>query len=160
MPRETSPVGLTLSFAPYYRRVDAATGEQFEHASLPLTLLVDREIVPRKWLAAVNLTYNPTFSRATNPWTTEHFIELSVATAYALTDRIFLGGEFRRDESCQIGRYPAHALFVGPSLFWKFRDDMSVKVAWSAQVRDFGSNRLNVSNYERHQVLLLLVKSF
>jgi len=161
MPRAESPFGLTLSFAPYWRRIDATGGGRQDGAYLPLTLLVDRELLPGKLVAAFNAGYGPSFARASSgPWLTEHDVEISTALAYQIQDGLFLGGELRHEMRYQIGAYPAHALFVGPSFFVRLSESMSAKIAWSAQIPGVGSGRLNLGTYERHEVLLLISKTF
>ncbi|HYA81052.1 MAG TPA: hypothetical protein VED87_09005, partial [Methylocystis sp.] len=77
IPRADAPVGVTLSFAPYWRRIDSTSGEKYQNGALPLTLLMDRELIPGKLIAAVNATYAPTFEHVPGGGRTEHNIELS-----------------------------------------------------------------------------------
>jgi len=157
---EAAVAGVTLSFAPYWRRVDSASGASSQNGALPLTLLLDRELIPGKLFAAANATYAPSFEQVPGGWRTDHDIEFSAAASYQIFDGVFLGGEVRRDLKYQAALYPVHGLFAGPSLFIKLSESMSVKVAWAPQIADFGSGRMNLTEYERHEALLLLVKTF
>ena len=158
--RDQNPFGLTLSATPEWRRVDQLSGARLENYNLPLTALVDFEPIPRRLVAAVNFTYSPGFERFAGGWQIDHAIEISGAASFALTPSFFVGAEIRHDDRFQSGVATGHALYVGPSIFLKFSDAMSIKLTWSAQIVDPGASRLDLTNYERHQILLLLVKSF
>jgi hypothetical protein len=64
--------------------------------------------------------------------------------------------EVRHLTNNQAGFFTGHALFVGPSLFVRVSDTISIKAAWSIQIPDESTGCLDLVNYERHQVLLLL----
>ena len=87
-------------------------------------------------------------------------LELSPAIATRIIEGILVGAEVRHITRNQNGLFTGHALFVGPSLFVKVSDDMSFKIAWSAQIPDETTGRLDLVNFERHQVLALIVKGF
>src|SRR5260221_4267755 len=90
----------------------------------------------------------------------EQPLEITPAIAAAITDSVFLGAEIRHVTRNRDGFFTGHALFIGPSVFVKLSDDISFKVAWSAQIPDETTGRLDLVNFERHQVLAVLVKGF
>ncbi|MCL2385191.1 MAG: hypothetical protein FWC84_05115, partial [Alphaproteobacteria bacterium] len=53
----TAPIGLTFSFNPEWRRNDPDFGEALQNVSMGFGLLIDKEVVPGKFFAALNLVY-------------------------------------------------------------------------------------------------------
>jgi hypothetical protein len=154
MQLDVSPLDLTLSFAPQWQRIDDMSGARVESYAFPVALLADTALVPGKMFAAANLIYTPATHTNSDP------LEFSPAMAGAVTDSIFLGAEIRHITRNQNGFFTGHALFIGPSLFVKLSDSMSFTAAWTAQIPDETTHRLDVVNFERHQVLAILVKNF
>jgi hypothetical protein len=152
--------GLTFSFAPQWRRVDDTAGQDVESYAFPLGLLADTALVPNQTFTAFNLFYSPTLTRMNTLSQQEQPLELSQAIATAITEGIFVGAEIRHITRNQDGFFTGHALFVGPSLFVKVSDNVSFKVAWSAQIPDETRKRLDLVNFERYQVIAVLVKGF
>jgi hypothetical protein len=150
--RGSSPFDLTLSFAPRWQRIDDTSGERVQSYVLPFTLLADMALIPDKTFAAFNLTYAPAFTRTDGTWRQESPVEISLAVATAIIDNVFLGAEVRHLTLNQNSFFSEHALFVGPSLFVKLSDPLSVKVAWDAQIPDETTGRIDLANYERQQV--------
>jgi|FEC22Drversion2_1045045.scaffolds.fasta_scaffold01253_4 hypothetical protein len=158
--RDNSPVGLTLSASPQWRRVDDHSGQPVESYSIAAGILADAMLVPNTTYAALNVFAAPTFTGTAGAWQQEAPLEASAAVAHAIAPGIFLGGEVRHLSHNHNGLFSGHALFVGPSLFVKMSETMAVKAAWSIQIPDETTGGLDLANYERHQVLLLLVKGF
>ena len=59
----TDPFGMAFSFNPLWRQTDATSGETLSNYGLPIAILADKEIIPSKLFAAVNLAYTPSFFR-------------------------------------------------------------------------------------------------
>jgi hypothetical protein len=155
--RDKAPFGLAISVSPQWQRIDEISGEPVQTLALPVTLLADWALIPEKLFAAVNVTYAPSFTRAGGTWQQENPLEMSAALAYAVTPTVFLGFEVRQLMTNDEGLFSGRALFVGPSLFMQLSDTFSLKTAWSVQLPD--SAHLDLVNFERHQVRLLLVKN-
>jgi hypothetical protein len=158
--RDSSPIGLTLSATPSWRRVDDTSAQPVDSYSVVLTLLADAALIPDTTFAAVNLTGTPASTRAAGVWQQETPLEASAAVAHAVAPSVFLGGEVRHLTHNREGFFTGHALFIGPSLFVKMTESTAIKAAWSIQIPDETSGSTDLVNYERHQVLLLLVKNF
>ena len=75
--------------------------------------------------AAVNVTVAPTFSSVAGLWQSTQPLELSAALAGALGDRIFLGGEVRWAAQNLIAPFGDRALYIGPSLYVKLRENLT-----------------------------------
>jgi len=158
--REKAPFGLTLSFIPQWRRLDDTSGARQESFGFPIQLLADVTLSPNKWFAAANLIYSPNFEHSNERWTISQPVEISSATSFAISPEIFIGGEIRHLTQNQGGFFAEHALFVGPSFYLKLAENTNVKLAWSAQIPDETTQRLDLVNYERHQVRLQFATGF
>jgi hypothetical protein len=157
---DSAPIGLTLSFAPNWRRVNDPTPGLGRAYMLPVSLLADLVFIQNQLYAAVNVTVAPTFSSVAGLWQNTRPIERSAALAGALGDRIFLGGEVRWAAQNLTAPFGDRALYIGPSLYIKLQENLSVKAAWSAQVPEFFTGRMDIANYERHQVVLQFAYGF
>jgi hypothetical protein len=157
---ERDGIGLTFSLAPEWHRIDDTSGQQVESYAFPLGLLADAALVPGEIFAAFNLAYSPAITRVDRKSQQENPLEVSSAISAAIVDGVFLGAEIRHITRNQDGFFSGHALFVGPSLYAKVADDVSFKVGWSAQLPDETTGRLDLVNFERHQVIAVLTKSF
>jgi hypothetical protein len=159
--RDGAPFGLTLAFTPQWRRLDDTSGARQESFAFPLQLLADVALSPGTWYAAANLNYAPEFAHAEGgSWTTRHEVEMSTATALAVSPDVFVGGEVRHLTQNQRGFFTEHGLFVGPSLYVKLGENTNVKLAWSAQIPDETTLRLDLVNYERHQLRVQFATGF
>ena len=87
-------------------------------------------------------------------------LEISLASSGTIIEGLFLGAETRHLTRNQNGFFTGHALFVGPSLFIRLSDTFTAKVAWSAQIPDETTRRLDLVNYPRHEVLAQIVANF
>lgn len=160
MERDAAPFGLTLSFAPEWRRRDATSGAPLENFSLPVAALADKALIPDKLFIVANLTYTPNFSRAEGVWAVGHPLEVAAAAAYAIAPGVFVSAEARHLVQNQSGFFTGHALFAGPGVYFKIGENASFKIAWSAQLPDETSHRLDLVNYERHQVRAVFATNF
>ncbi len=161
---DSAPIGLTLSFAPNWRRVnDPTPGQgqgQGQAYTLPVSLLADHVFIRNQLYAAVNVTAAPTFRSVAGLWQSSQPSELSAALAGALGNRIFLGGEVRWAAQNLTAPFGDRAFYIGPSLYVKLQQNLTVKAAWSAQVPELFTGRMNLTNYERHQLLLQVAYGF
>jgi hypothetical protein len=158
--RDKAPLGLTLSFLPQWRRLDDASGVPQESFGFPLQLRADVALAPDKWFAAANLTYAPNFIHTPGLWTVSQPVEISLATSFAVSPNVFIGGEIRHLTQNQPGFFSEHALFVGPSIYFKLAESANLKLAWSAQIPDETTGRLDLVNYQRHQLRLQIATGF
>jgi hypothetical protein len=159
--RGKAPFGLTLSFIPQWRRLDDTSGAPQESFGFPIQLLADVALLPNKWFAAVNLNYAPVFIHNSGTWTTSQPMEVSAATSFGISsDIVFIGGEIRHLTQNQHGFFSEHALFIGPSIYVKLWENADVKLAWSAQIPDETTGKIDLVNYERHQLRLQFATGF
>lgn len=156
----TSPFGMTLSLNPQWRLTDPMSGQNRENYAFPVTLLVDKEMIPSKFFTVLNLVYTPSFQRLTAGWEHDDSFTIIAGGSYAITPDILFGAEVRHENLAQNGNLNAHALFVGPQFYMNLAKGFSVKIAWAAQIPDFAAHTLDLTNYQRHQVELDIAYSF
>jgi hypothetical protein len=125
-----------------------------------MELLLDGAPIPRKLFWAFNGDYEPSITRVGGGWAHYNALELSLATAYALTPDVLFGAEVRHLSAGEQEVFSAQALFVGPSLYYRLTDTFAIKGTLSIQIPDETTHRLDLVNFERYEALLLLVKSF
>jgi hypothetical protein len=158
--RSPQAPGVTFSFAPEWRRIDYGSGARADTYAFPVEVLTDYAVIPEKLFTALNVNYQPAFTSSDGHAHRSDSQEASGAAAYGITPEIFIGAELRHLLADKNGFLDAHALFVGPSVFVKLSETVNLKLAWSIQIPDETTNQLNLAEFERHQVLAQLVKSF
>jgi hypothetical protein len=166
--REKNPFGLTLAMESRADRVDETTAARVRKYGTEFTLAFDRELIPDLSIAAVNLIYQPEWTRMLVTAQTEQ--ESTIGAALAVMAQIrpgfFLGGEaryFRKYEGIGLDDFAGQALFVGPTVFLKLTDRSRLTANWSFQAwgRSAGSTAaLDLVNFERHQARLVLGVNF
>ena len=156
----TQSYGLSLSFNPAYRQFDPLSGARTNNYAFPVALLFDKALIPDTFYAAVNLVYTPAFFAIPGGTERDNGLTAIAAATYAVSKTIFLGAEIRHETLVQNTAPTAHALFVGPTLFYRFSPVFTGKVAYAAQVNDVGARSLDLDVFERHQVELQFVYGF
>ena len=73
---------------------------------------------------------------------------------------VFIGGEVPHLSEGDHRLFDAEALFGGPSIWYQISDTSSIKGTWSFQIPDESTHKLDLLDFERNQVLLLLAKTF
>ncbi len=159
-PTKSSPFGLTLSLTPIWERVEANSAVNADTFAAAAEILVDAEWIPNKLFSALNIEYVPGVTRAAGSWQHESDLEFRIATAYAISPDVLIGGEVRHASVGGRSLFEAEALFAGPSIWYKISDTSSIKAAWSFQIPDESTHNLDLVNFERNQALVLLVKTF
>jgi hypothetical protein len=188
--RNPSPIGLTLSLEPQFGFFDQDTGERARRTALEAVLSLDTALVPERLFAAVNLTYEAERVRPRtfiglngaleevdasdpaavavirSPAERESTIGISAAVAFQAVPNLFVGAEaryLRQYEGLDFKAFEGHALFIGPTLFVKVSDQVSLSAAWNVQVAGKANSEpghLDLENFERHQAKLKLTAQF
>jgi hypothetical protein len=166
--REISPFGFTVAVEHQVDKVNETTGAAARRYGADVVLAFDRELVPDKTIAALNLLYQPEWTRFAV--TGAAVQESTVGAAFGLMTRvrpnILLGGEaryLRRYEGIGLEEFAGQALFVGPTAYFQLSERSRLTVAWSVQAwgRPAGSNAaLDLANFERHQARLVFGVNF
>jgi hypothetical protein len=166
--REKAPFGLTLAAESHVDRIDETTAALVRKYGTEFTLALDRELVPDLSVVALNLTYQPEWTRilATGRSEQESTVGAAMAVMAQLRPGFFLGGEaryFRKYEGIGLDDFAGQALFVGPTAFLKLSERSRLTANWSVQAwgRPAGSAAaLDLVNFERHQARLVLGVNF
>ncbi|MBC7583549.1 MAG: hypothetical protein H7316_07330 [Tardiphaga sp.] len=160
--REHHPFGLTLRVEAGTSRIDNGSGLPARSTGGDITLALDREWIPNFLVAAINLTYQPEWSRLSFGGTErEATIGIAGAMMAQLRPGFYLGGEaryLRTYEGFGLQEFSGDALFIGPSAYLQLSPRAWLAAAWSVQAwgRDSrpGSS-LNLEGFERHQARLI-----
>jgi hypothetical protein len=166
--KDTAPFGLTFAAESHADRMDETSGQHVRKYGTDFALAFDRELIPNRLVAAVNLLYQPEWTNflATNQ--IEQDVTLGVAWAMMAQVRpgLLIGGEaryLRKYEGLGLDVFAGHALFVGPTIFVRLSERSRLTAAWSFQVSGRSAampGSLDLVDFERHQARLIYGISF
>ena len=166
--RETAPFGLTVAVEPHADRIDEATAAAVRKYGADFTVAFDRELVPNVAVAALNLIYQPEWTRVVGTGAAEQ--EPTIGAAFAVMAQLrpgfLLGGEaryLRKYEGIGLEEFSGQALFVGPTAYFQLSKTSRLTASWSVQAwgRPAGSTAsLDLVNFERHQARLIFGVNF
>lgn len=160
--RETAPVGMTLAVDGEFSRTDEANAARIQGYGAGITLALDREIVPGIAVAAINLIYQPEWTRRldTGRVDRDSLLGASFGVMAQAQAGLLLGGEaryLRRYEGTGLSELTGQALFVGPTAYVQLSARSRLTLGWSAQVwgrSEQPGATLDLVNFERHQARL------
>lgn len=166
--REAAPFGLTLAVETHADRIDETSAMSGRVYGTELTLAFDRELVPNTVLAALNVSYQPEWTRLAGAASTARESTLGVAMAVMAQVRpgLLIGGEaryLRRYDGIGLDALEGQALFIGPTAYLKLSERSRLTAAWSSQVwgRETGSTAaIDLVNFERHQARIIYGVNF
>ena len=166
--RDEAPFGFTFAVENHASRVDETTAAAVRSYGTEFTAAFDRELIPNVVVAALNLTYQPEWTRIIGTGAAEQESTIGAALGLMVQWRpgFFLGGEaryLRRYEGIGLEELAGQALFVGPTAYFQLSKRTRLTAAWSTQAwgRPAGSNAaLDLVNFERHQARLIFGVNF
>ena len=166
--RAESPFGFTFAVEQHASRVDETSATRVRSYGTEFTAAFDRELVPNVVLAALNLTYQPEWTRIVGTRAADQESTIGAALGLMVQWRpgFFLGGEtryLRRYEGIGLEELGGQALFIGPTAYFQLSRRTRLTAAWSTQAwgRPAGSNAaLDLVNFERHQARLIFGVNF
>jgi hypothetical protein len=166
--RTRAPFGLTLSIAPQWGFVDDTSGAPAEQLGAGFLLIADRELVPGRLFGALNVSFEPDWTRLRATGAVERESTLGVAAGLALqvAPGVFIGGEARyldRHDGLALGAFMGQALYAGPALYVKLNDRSFLSAAFNAQIWGGGEGlpgALDLDHFERYQAKLRFGVSF
>src|SRR5882757_4572359 len=93
--RETAPFGMTFAVETHANRIDETTAAVARNYGTEFTLAFDRELVPNMAVAALNLVYQPEWTRlaGTGAAEQESTIGAALGVMAQIRPNVFLGGE-------------------------------------------------------------------
>jgi hypothetical protein len=160
--RDSAPFGLTIAFEAKGDRIEETSALPAQRFGAEWTLALDRELLPNRLLAAVNVFYEPEWSRPLGASTTDQESTLGAAAALMarITPSVLLGGEaryLRKYEGIGLTYLAGQALFLGPTVNVTLSKRTWLTAAWSVQAfgRPAGSSAsLDPAHFDRQQVRL------
>jgi hypothetical protein len=166
--RDTAPMGLTVALETHADRIDETTAAVVRNYGTAFTLAFDRELVPNLAVAALNLIYQPEWTRFVGTGAAEQ--ESTVGAAFAVMAQMrpdfFVGGEaryLRKYEGISLQEFAGQALFVGPTAYFKLSESSRLTLAWSLQAWGRSARSmpaLDLVDFERQQARLVFGVNF
>ena len=166
--RRSDLIGLTLNVVPGYGTVDGGSGAPARSFGTEIGLLADRELIPDRLVAAVNVGF--AFSSVRMDVTDELLpgsgVEVAGALAYRVQPGFFLGSEVRyarNYEGLTLDMLAGQAAYVGPTAYVTLSPQAWASFTWSFQIagRAVGEpGPLDLSGFDRHQMRLRVGYSF
>lgn len=166
--RQTAPFGMTFAAEVRASRIDETTAAVVRSYGSEFVLAFDRELIPNVAVAALNLIYQPEWTRLVGGGAAEQDSTVGVALGLMVQARpgFLLGGEaryLRRYEGIGLEELAGQAWFIGPTAYVQLSKRAWLTAAWSVQAwgRSAGSHAaLDLVNFERHQARLIFGVSF
>ena len=166
--RHEAGIGLTLRAEPQWSRIDETSGQPADQYGSELALLVDKELVPDRIIAAFNLLYDPqvTRVRATGTWAHDATLGVGAGVMAQVQRNVFIGGELRylrAYDSLGVADFAGDAVFLGPTLYVKPSEPWRITATWNMQVAGKAAHEpgaLDLADFERHQVRLRIAYEF
>jgi hypothetical protein len=167
----SSPLSVTLSAEPTWRRTDETSGERVNNLELELKLLADLELIPNRLFLASNLLYEPEGThdpdRIGAGWEQESKFGVGGALAYRVVPDVLIGAEawyLRHYDGMWLNTFTGDAVYVGPTVYVKLGRKMFLNAAWNVQVAgrevDNPDAHLNLEEFSRHRAKLKLAVEF
>ena len=166
--RDAAPFGMTVAVESHADRIDETTAASVRNYGTQFALAFDREVVPNVAVAALNLIYQPEWTRLVGTGAAEQGSTIGAALGVMAQMRpgVFLGAEtryLRRYEGIGLQELAGQALFIGPTAYFQLSERSRLTASWSFQAwgRPAGSNTvLDLVNFERHQARLVFGVNF
>jgi hypothetical protein len=166
--RQTAPFGLTFSLDSHADRIDDISAASVRSYGTDMTLVFDRELIPGVLVAALNLIYQPEWTRffASGLAERESTIGAAMGVMAQLRPGFLLGGEaryFRKYEGIGLDDFAGQALYVGPTAYFQLSDTSRLTLSWSSQVwgqTAASTAALDLVNFERHQARIVFGANF
>jgi hypothetical protein len=166
--RDAALLGMTFAVESHANRIDETTAALVRSYGTEFTLAFDREVIPNVAVAAINLIYQPEWTRLVGTGALEQDSTFGAALGVMAQMRpgFYLGGEaryLRRYEGIGLEELAGQTLFIGPTAYFQLSQRSRLTAAWSVQAwgRQAGSNAtLDLVNFERHQARLVFGVNF
>jgi hypothetical protein len=166
--RGTALFGLTLDFESHGNRIDETTASRVQNFGNELTVVLERDLIPKLAVATFNLGYQPEWTHFAGLPTAEQ--ESTLTTAFGVMAQVrpdfLLGGEaryFRQYGGIGLNELAGEAFFVGPTAYFQLSDRARLTATWSFQAwgRPAGASAtLDLVNFERQQARVVFGLNF
>jgi hypothetical protein len=163
----SSPIGVTVSVEPVWRRIDETSGERVRNFELETRLHVDTELVENRVYLGFNAIYEPEWTKTIDgQFERESTLGLSSAVAFRPMPPLLIGveaGYFRHYDGIRFDVYTGDALYVGPTLYYQIARKAFMTAAFGAQVTGHAvddPNSLNLADFFRYRAKLKFAYEF
>lgn len=167
----SSPLSLTLSAEPEWRRIDETSGQRVNNFELELKVNADLELIAKRLYLGFNLLYEPEAThdpdRIGAGWLTESKFGASSALSYRILPYLFVGVEawyLRHYDGTWLNTFTGDAWFVGPTVYAQINKKMFISAAWNTQISgrdvDDPSAKFNTAEFSRQRAKLKLAVEF
>lgn len=163
----SSPVGVTVSVEPVWRRIDETSGERVRNFELETRLHVDTELVENRVYLGFNAIYEPEWTRTIDgEFERESTLGLSSAVAFRPVPPLLVGveaGYFRHYDGIAFNTYTGDALYVGPTLYYRVARKAFMSAAFGTQIAGHAvdnPNSLNLADFSRYRAKLKFAYEF
>ena len=135
------------------------SGQWVNNYGVDVALAFDRELVPDRVVAALNLIYQPETSRlqATGAWARDATAGIGAGLMTQIAPGILIGAEgryLRKYEGVSFGNFAGQALYVGPTLYARLNGRLWMIAAWSTQAAGRAASSpgaVDLTNFTHHQ---------
>jgi len=163
----SSPIALTVSVEPVWRRIDETSGERVTNFELETRLHADVELVANRVFQGFNAMYEPETTRTGEGlWEKESTLGVSTAIAFRPIPPLLIGAEIwylRHYAELGFNSFTGDAVFLGPTLYLQLTRKSFLTAAWNAQVagRETGqAGSLDLTDFSRHRAKLKFAVEF
>lgn len=162
-----SPIGLTVSVEPNWRRIDETSGERVTNYELETKLALDTELITNRLYLGVNAIYEPEWTRTpVGDIEKESTLGLTAALALRPAEPLLIGieaGYYRHYDGVAFDTWTGDALYLGPTFYLRFGPKVFMTAAWGIQVTGHDVDNpgpLNLAEFSRHRAKLKLAMEF
>jgi len=162
-----SPIAITVTAEPVWRRIDETGGERVTNFELETRILADMELVPNRVFVAFNALYEPEWTRTgTGVIEKESTLGLSTAIAFRPAPPVLIGAElgyFRHYDGIAFETFTGDALFLGPTLYVQITNKSFMTAALATQIVGHAVDdprALNLADFPRHRAKLKYAVEF
>ncbi len=163
----SSPIAVTLSAEPVWRRIDETSGERVTNFEFETRVHADTELVANRVFLGFNAMYEPETTRtAEGAWQKESTLGFSGAIAFRPIPQLLVGAEIwylRHYDGIAFNSFTGDAVYLGPTLYLQLTRKAFVTAAWNVQVagREAGqAGALDLADFSRHRAKLKLAVEF
>ena len=167
----SSPLAITLSAEPEWRRADETTGQHVTNFELEFKVNADLELIQNRLYLGSNLLYEPEATHDPDHvgagWEKESTGGVSGALSYRIIPAVFVGAEvwyLRHYDGIWFNKFTGDAVFVGPTLYVQLNPKAFITAAWNTQISghdvDIPGSTLNLSEFSRQRGKLKLAVEF
>lgn len=163
----SSPLSVTLSVEPNWRRIDETGGDRVTNYELETRINADLELIRNRLYAGFNLMYEPEWTRTgEGEIERETTLGFSTALAFRVIPQVVVGAElwyYRHYDSYNLTQYTGDAFFFGPTLYVQLSSKMFMTAAWNTQIAGSEADMpgaLNLADFPRHRAKLKVAVEF